>query len=124
MALASIMGPVYLVLGLSILMYNKQWTKLFTIWTKDHFSLFPLMILYIVVGLLSVQMYSVWALNVWVIVTLIGWLILLKGVAFFLVPEKALKAMMNFKNKRGVLYLASLVAILIGATLTYSVYFA
>lgn len=124
MALASIMGPVYLVLGLSILMYNKQWTKLFTIWTKDHFSLFPLMILYIVVGLLSVQMYSVWALNVWVIVTLIGWLILLKGVAFFLVPEKALKAMMNFKNKRGVLYLFSLIAILIGATLTYSVYFA
>ena len=122
--LASVMGPIYVVLGLSILFYVKVWGKLVDKFAKDHLSLLSLMFMHLVLGLISVGMFNVWEFNVWLLVTLTGWGMLLKGVAYFLLPGDMLTSMMKIaSNNAGLLYFGGLVATVIGAVLSYNVYF-
>jgi len=122
--IAEIAGPVYLLIGLSVLLYAKVWQKLMGKWQKDHLSLFPLMFLYPVLGLIVIRMYNVWEWNVWLLITLMGWILLVKGVAYFLLPGSVLKKMMELKNHLAFLYLGGLVAVAIGVALSYYTYFA
>ena len=123
-ALAHVMGPVYVVFGLSILLYVKPWQKLMEKWQGDHLLLFPFMFLYTVLGLISINMYNVWEWNVWLIVTVTGWCLFVKGVAYFLLPGGVLKKLLGMKNSEGWFYFGALAALVIGVALSYYSYFA
>lgn len=122
-ALAQIMGPAYLILGLSILLYVKPWHSLISKWQEDHLLLFPLKFVYIILGLILINVYNVWAWNVWVLVTLTGWALLVKGAFYFLLPGPVVKKCLEFKKNAQVLYVGGLVGIIVGAVLTYYSYF-
>lgn len=123
MMLAEVMGPAYLVFGLSVLFYVKAWGKVISKWSKDHYGLMGLMFLHIVLGLIAVNMYNVWELNVWLLVTITGWGLLLKGVFYFLLPGDTFTSMLKSTNNQGMLYFGGLVATVVGAVLCYHVYF-
>lgn len=124
MMLAKIMGPVYLLVGLSVLFYAKTWQNLMDSWKKDHFQLFSLMFVYAVLGLIVVQMYNVWEWNVWLLVTITGWAMLAKSVMYFLLPGKLLKDMMSMKKSEGMMYFGGVIAVAMGAALSYYSYYA
>jgi hypothetical protein len=122
--IAKIAAPVYLTIGLSVLLYAKAWNTLLDKWRKDHLSLFPLMVLYPVLGLIIINMYNVWEWNVWLLVTLIGWILLVKGVLYFILPGSVIKSMMNMKKNPALIYLGGIAALVMGAVLGYYSYFA
>lgn len=122
--IAAIAGPVYLVMGLSVLIYCKQWQKVLDYWEKDHFSLMTLMLMHLVLGVLVVNMYNVWEWNVWLLVTLTGWCMVVKGVFYMLAPGSWIKSVLGMKKSAWVLYLAGLVLVAMGVALSYYVYFA
>ena len=121
-ALASVLGPVYLVLGLSVLLYAKQWQKLLAKWADSHFELFTLMLLMTAAGLISIYMYNVWEWNVWLIVTLSGWGMFLKGVFYILAPGSLIKGVLNLGKKLPILYFGGLAAVVLGGVLGYYAY--
>lgn len=123
-ALAAIMGPAYLVVGLSVLIYAGAWKTLISGWRKDHLSLYALMFVYLVLGLVVVRMYNVWEWNLWLLVTLTGWCMLVKSVIYFILPGSTTKGLLALGENTGLLYLGGLVATVIGAFLTYNIYFA
>ena len=120
---AKIAGPIYLILGLSVLMYQQVWQKVVTQWQKDHFGLFAMMLMSMVLGLLVINLYNVWEWNVWLLITLTGWAMLVKGAAYFLLPGSVLKSIMNWaiKNK-GLIVVDGLFALAIGICLSYQAY--
>jgi hypothetical protein len=122
--IAAVMGPVYLMVGVSVLLYVKPWQQLMQKWEKDHLSLFPLMLVYPIIGLIIIRMYNVWAWDVWVLVTITGWIMLVKGVLYFLLPGNVIKESLKIKSNKLILYLGGIVATVIGAVLSYYVYFA
>ena len=124
MKIAEIAGPILLLVGLSVLLHAKAWQRLFDKWQKDHFSLFPLMILTTILGLVVISMYNVWEWNVWILVTLVGWAMLLKGVIYLLLPGSTLKEALSLGKNLGILYFGGLVWAVIGAALGYYAYFA
>lgn len=71
--LAAIVGPVYLVFGLSTLLYVKQWQKLIRNLAKDHLQMYVGMLIALIVGLIIINMYNVWAWNLYVIITIPDW---------------------------------------------------
>lgn len=121
--IAAIAGPVYLVMGLSILLYAKAWKTLMGKFKKDHLSLFGMMLASMAVGLFVIGMYNVWEWNVWLIVTVIGWAMFVKGLLYFLMPGEVLKSLISLGENTGLLYLGGLVAIVLGGLLSYQVYF-
>ena len=123
LALAAVVGPVALILGLSLLLYADQWKKLMTQWKKGHFGLFGLMLMSLILGLIMINMYNVWEWNLWLIITIVGWAAFVKGVLYFLLPGDAIKAWMAIGENKGFLYVGALVWLVAGAALTYHVYF-
>lgn len=119
MAIAYVAAPMYLIMGLSVMLYAKQWQKIMNNWSKDHLQIFPLMFLYPILGMIVIGMHNVWEWNVWLIVTIIGWALLLKGAMYFLLPGSTLKKMMKLKDCPTLLYLAGILAIAVGLVLGY-----
>ena len=121
MVIASVLGPMWFVLGLSQLLYASQWGKLIDGWMKDHLQLVPMMLLAGILGLIMIRMHNVWEWNLWIVVTIAGWGAFLKSVIYFLLPGSTTVNMMKFG--KNMIYLGGLVATVLGGLLTYNVYF-
>ena len=122
--LAALIGPVFLILGLSMLFYAPSWKKLVSKWQKDHYALLPIMMLYGLFGLYIINTYNVWDGTVWVLVTISGWAMFIKFVAYFLLPGATTQGMMKLGTNQSILYLGGLVVTVMGAALSYYTYMA
>lgn len=121
---AKVLGPMYLVLGLSVLLYQKVWAKIIKDWQSNHTSLIGLMLFVGVFGLLIVLSYNVWNLNVWLLVTLSGWAMVLKALAYFLLPGKLIKYCMKMGETTWVQYVDGAIGVILGVILSYYSYMA
>ncbi len=121
--LAAIIGPLLLVMGLSLTIYSKVWDDMMKKWAKDYVTLFPLMALSLIFGLIVITKHNDWRLDPYLMITLFGWGAFLKGVFYFLTPVKTFKGLATWANKPVFRTLGGLVAILTGAWLSYLVYF-
>lgn len=122
-ALAHVMGPVYLLIGLSVLVYLKSWQRVFERYENDHLALLPFMLMYAILGAIVINMYNVWSWNVWLLVTLTGWTLAVKSVFYFLMPKSVIKIDLALKKKGWVLILAGVMGLVLGGVLTYYSYF-
>ncbi|MEK7529239.1 MAG: hypothetical protein AAB592_05730 [Patescibacteria group bacterium] len=122
--LASVIGPVYLVAGLSMLLYRTSWQKVYSQWRDNHYTLIFPMVAYMILGLIMIGMYNVWEWNVWILVTLSGWALFVKGVLFFFAPGNVVRQVLGVGQNTGLLYLSGVIATVIGAVLSYYVYIA
>jgi hypothetical protein len=118
-AVAFVLAPMYLVLGLSVLLYAKQYQKLFAKWADGHFDLFTLMFSMMAGGLVVISLYNVWEWNVWLLVTLSGWGMFLKGLFYFLCPEKCIKNALKMGQNVNLLYFGGVVGLVVGLVLGY-----
>ena len=124
MLLGAIVAPVMLVLGLTLLLYAKDWVKVAKSWEKDHYQLILPMVLFLALGVLMVNLYNVWAWNIWLVITLVGWGMLIKSALFLLAPGSWTKAIIKVFNAPSWYYLAGVVHTLLGGYITYLVYLA
>jgi len=122
MFLASIIGPIYLVLGLSVLIYAKQWKRITAELAKNHFIFLIGGIINLIIGLLIIQTHNIWELNLWVIITLTGWGAFLKGIFFFMAPESWIKTPLKWWSNTNLIRGDGLIITTLGATLSYYVY--
>src|SRR3989338_3969166 len=120
---ASVMGPIYVLVGLSVLLYAGQWQKVIESWKKDHLQMMTLKLLMGILGLIIIQMYNVWEWNVWVLVTLTGWCMLAKSVLYFLLPGWFITGALDLAKNPTLIYAGGLVSTVACAVLSYYVYF-
>ena len=120
---ASVMGPIYVLVGLSVLLYAGQWQKVIESWKKDHLQMMTLKLLMGILGLIVIQIYNVWEWNVWVLVTLTGWCMLAKSVLYFLLPGWFITGALDLAKNSTLIYVGGLVSTVVGAVLSYYVYF-
>jgi len=124
--LASIIGPIYLVYGLSVFLYAKQWKKIAAWLERDHFAFLPMAMMSLIFGLILVNAYNIWDWNAYVIITLTGWSLILKSVFYFLAPGSWIKAVLRWKllAHTGYYYFAGAVIAILGGSLVYCGFFA
>ena len=123
-AIGSILGPAYLVLGLSMLFYVDSWLEMAHDWKKNHYVLLMGGFMGLFLGLLVINLYNVWEWNVWLIVTLSGWAMFVKALFYFMAPGQWSKAVIHYFANANWVYFWSLVLIVAGAALSYYVYLA
>ena len=120
--LAAILGPIYVIMGLAILIYPTTFAKLMKGYADNHFNLFALMIFNLFLGMVIVHMYNSWELNVYILVTISGWGALLKGALYMLLPGSTTKAMMKSVANSGMMVFSGLVVLVMGGLLSYHSY--
>ncbi len=119
---STVLGPIFLVAGASMLLYAKQWVKVIGQFEKNHLDLVIGSYLALIIGLIIVNLYNVWEWNVWLIVTVSGWLAIAKGVFFFLAPASWIKKAFKSAKCNTCVYFWGLVAVFAGAALSYYTY--
>ena len=75
-----------LVIGLSHFLRAPMWAALFEEWRRNHFLPFYLGWLYLTIGTVIALGHNVWAWDLVVIVTLLGWAWTLKGTLYLVWP--------------------------------------
>ena len=99
--IAKILGLVYLVFGLGMLISGDYYRKSFEKIIKDPFS--PLYlggVVDLVVGFLIITYHNIWVSNWVVLVTIVGWLALLKGFSLLVFPKSMMKFSASFIKKK------------------------
>lgn len=123
--IGQIVGPVYFVLGLSILFYMKPWTKLMDEYQKNHFAFMPMAMMGMVIGLLIINSYNEWTWNIYLVVTVTGWVALVKGIFYLMAPGSWTKAVIDtFKKNTAWAAVWGAISVLLGAALSYYSYMA
>jgi len=86
--LAQIIGPVYLIVGLGLLMERSFYAKLLQEFMKSPAMMYLGGLMALIIGFLILSVHNEWRMNWSLLITLIGWLGIVKGVGLVAFPTK------------------------------------
>lgn len=118
MFLAQVLGPAFVIFALSAFM-NRQWMRtMMDRLSEDN----PVLMLggtfRVLVGLVIIVSHNMWVWSWELLITLIGWVALLKGVLVLWWPSQVMKMKKSLVTDNMIM-LAGVVALVIGAVLCY-----
>lgn len=93
--LAKVLGSYLLIASLAILVNHKPFNKMLNEYVKDLPTVFFHGVIALLLGLALVVSHNLWVADWRVIITIFGWLTLLKGVTHMFVPQAAIKKGMD-----------------------------
>lgn len=92
--LASIFGPFLGIMGLWMLLYHENLIK---VWTsiKNTPGLFYLSgVFNLLIGLSIMSQYNMWSWHLSVLISLLGWVLMIRGLISLFIPQLLIKVMM------------------------------
>ncbi|MCX5686736.1 MAG: hypothetical protein NTW09_04685 [Candidatus Omnitrophica bacterium] len=122
--IARIFGLCYLVLGAGFVFNRKVFQQVVDDFCKNaalvcYGGLFTL-----VIGVVIILTHNVWVANWTVIITIIGWLALIKGIWIIVFPNTVSKFIQAYQKNENLLIVNSIVILILGAVLTFFGFFA
>lgn len=124
---AQFFGPVYLAVGLGFLVSPDHYEKLVDefIGEKSSAALTYLGgVMAFFAGLVILHLHNSWNQDWTMVVTILGWLAVIKGALLLIVPNQFMGQFEGMVKSKGFLNFAKLFAIVLGAVFTYFGYFA
>ncbi|PIR07320.1 MAG: hypothetical protein COV55_00255 [Candidatus Komeilibacteria bacterium CG11_big_fil_rev_8_21_14_0_20_36_20] len=120
--LGKVMGFYFVVMGLALLFKTKVLQKSMEDYINDAVTALSDGVFIFILGLLIVLNHNVWD-NSWrVVVTLVGWFALIKGLIRLWMPKSTMNAIVKTMNNKNIYVIGGLVAILVGVFLLFQVY--
>ena len=87
MWLASIFGPLLVILGLWKLLYSDVLLKVVTTVKNSAGLMYYSSVIYMWIGFTVLSQYDLWDMNVLVLVTLLGWVMIVRGILGLFIPH-------------------------------------
>ena len=122
--IAKVFGLSYLIIGVGFLLNRKAFQKVMGDFSKNAALVFYGGIIALVIGIVIILTHNVWAANWTVLVTIIGWLGLIKGIWIIVFPNSVSKFMETYHRNENLLVIHAIGALIFGAVLTYFGFFA
>ena len=95
MWLASIFGPLLMIIGIWMLFYHENMVKVCTSCKNTPSVQYLWGVINMLIGLTILSQYNWWAWNLPLLITLLGWVTLIRGVMALFVPQLLMKFVMN-----------------------------
>jgi len=89
--LASIFGPLLMILGVWMLFYHDHMVKVCASVKNTPGLVYVLAVIGLLIGLTTVNNYNMWVMDLSVLVTLFGWVALIRGLMWLFVPHVIMK---------------------------------
>lgn len=122
--LLQILGPFFLLVSVSLFVNKSFYQSMVDDMGKNKALLFLSGFLTFVMGMLMVLAHNVWGTAAEVVVSFFGWMALLKGAAYILMPEKMFTFAKRFKGSIRYLSFAGGLYMALGVWATWVSYFA
>ena len=119
--LSRLLGLFFLICGLAMIVHKQIFTDALATVSGNSLAMLWTSLLISLAGLATVLVHNVWSKRpVVVIVTLLGWLTLIKGIAYLLLPAKWLGGLFQaVLNCGAYVYSVTAFMLVLGAYLTY-----
>ena len=117
--LARLLGPLLLAVGIGILINPKPFHTMVGEVVRSVTLVYLFGLLDFAAGLAIVLTHNVWAANWRVLITLIGWLMLIRGAVRILAPEAIMGFAANVLRKKQMMPVAATVTGLLGLVFCY-----
>jgi len=117
--LAKLIGSFAIIEGVVIMVRLKEVQKIIDDYVDNRPLVFLISLIVTVAGLALVLSHNVWETSWVVIITLIGWLVLIKGVAMLLLPHKLLERLTKRFNNRNFYIIGGIATLVIGLYLAF-----
>lgn len=91
MCLAGIFGPFLAIVGLWMLLYADSLVKVWTAIKNSPALVYLISVITLLLGIVIVKTYNVWAWDAYLLVTLLGWVLLVRGLLGLFVPQLLIK---------------------------------
>lgn len=115
--LAQLLGPYLAIIGVGIFLNPKNCQQVTHEFTQSAALIYFGGVLALFFGLLIILFHNNWAANWTVIITLLGWLGLIKGACLIIVPEKIKKFAERYQGSTRPLTIQALIVLAIGVFL-------
>ena len=121
--IARVFGLLYLTLGTSFVLNRKAFQQMMGDFCKNAALVFIGGIFAFVVGIVIILTHNVWVANWTVMITIIGWLGLIKGIWIIIFPNSVPKFMEAYQRNENFLMVHAAGALIFGAVLTFFGFF-
>jgi len=121
--IARIIGPCCIIVGIGLFLNHGLYVKFMEDFLKSDALVFMSGVLSLVIGLMIINSYNVWTANWKVLITLFGWIALLKGIWLCVFPKNISSFIDIYTKNTVLLKIHSIIAILFGLYLSYVAYF-
>jgi len=115
--LAELLGISIVIISLSLLLKEKHLKNIFSAF-EDDTKIFCWGAISVVIGVAMVISHNIWVKNWQVVITILGWISLVRGLFLLFLPELVKKGANKIKNAQW-LPIALIVFLFIGLALTY-----
>jgi len=122
--LAKILGPFMAIVGIGLLLHFRDCQKLIQDFSESPALLCLGGTFTLILGLFLVNVHGIWEANWTSWVTLLCWLILVKGIILIISPGLVMKMSKAYENKSGLLRFQLYLEVALGLYLTYQGYVA
>ena len=120
--LARIIGPYMLIAGLGLLINRASYQQIVEELRGQTSLLLIMGAFTLIVGLLMLQFHNIWVADWRVLVTLIGWIITLKGAMAIIAPDAMMRFALSFNESQTASTLQAGLALLFGLFMSYMGY--
>jgi hypothetical protein len=117
--LARLIGPFFLIVALGLLINQAQFRILADEFMRSPALVFLTGLMILPVGLALVLTHNVWTADWRVLITILGWLAIIKGAIRLLAPQQTLDVGRTFLAKPNVIIISAAVWLVVGAVLTF-----
>jgi hypothetical protein len=121
--LAKLIGPFSLILGLGVLLSGTYYRAMAVEFLNSRALVFLAGVITLSAGLAIVIMHNVWVLHWPLIITVLGWLMVLSAIVRIVTPEYAMAKGRAMIARSNVMAIAAAVWLIIGVILTFFGYF-
>ena len=122
--IARIFGLCYLIIGACLLYNRKAFQRIMEDFCKSAALVFFGGLFALVIGVVIVLRHNIWVANWTVMITIIGWLALIKGIWLIAFPNTVSTFMQAYQKNENLVIVHSIAALILGAILTYFGFFA
>ena len=122
--IAKIFGICYLVMGIGFVINRDFYRKVMEDFFKNAALVFYGGAMSLIIGIVIVLLHNRWVANWTVIITIIGWGGLIKGVWILVFPNSVAGFMKTYVDNKALLRVHSVLIIIFGVALTYLGFFA
>ena len=118
--LAKLMGLFSIVMGLSMFARRKMLMSIFHEISTNRALSYILGVLIFIIGLLIVLSHNVWGRGFPIVITIIGWGVLLEGAVFLFMSSESLERYLASLDSKKVYYFIALAYLFLGLYLIFS----
>lgn len=117
--LAKVMGLYFLIISVAFLINMKRFKAMMTEMVDSPALLFTVGLMVLIMGILLIVSHTLWVANWQVLVTLVAWLVFLKGIMNVVFPKVAHSMAISFIRSPSASYLPILINLILGLIFCY-----